>query len=156
MQKENLKYYLGIDPGKKGALSILRQDGTPQWWARMPQGKPEIIDTLVNLIQEHPHLVMVVELAQAMPGQGVTSCFRYGHHFATFEDVAILLKIPYHEVRPAVWKKVFGLSSDKRLSTSVCRRIFPKVDLIPPRCRTDHDGIAEALLIAEWGRRRNL
>ena len=35
-----------------------------------------------------------------------------------------------------------------------CKRLFPGVNLkATERCRKDHDGIAEALLIAEYGRR---
>jgi hypothetical protein len=37
----------------------------------------------------------------------------------------------------------------------VCRRLFPGVSLrATPRCTTDHDGMAEALLIAEYARRK--
>lgn len=156
MRKRQQKHYLGIDPGKNGGLCIIQADGTPLEWTRMPDGKARIIDFIVKVNAEYPRLVLVTELAQAMPKQGVTSCFRYGQHFGTFEDAAILLKIPYHEVRPTIWKKTFGLGSNKQDSSSVCRRIFPLVDLIPQGCRVEHDGIAESLLIAEWARRKYL
>lgn len=150
------KHYLGIDPGKDGGLCVLRSDGVPLEWDRMPAGKVRIADWISRVRVAYHNLVMLAELAQAMPKQGVTSCFRYGQHFASFEDAAIHLKIPYHEVRPAIWKKSMGLSNDKMDSITACRRLFPAVDLIPPGCRKEHDGMAEALLIAEWGRRRGI
>lgn len=150
------KHYLGVDPGKNGALCVLRSDGEPMEYNRMPDGKARIADWIIRAHVTYPNLTIITELAQAMPKQGVTSCFRYGQHFATFEDAAIHWKIPYHEVRPAAWKKAMGLSKMKSDSTKACRRIFPMVELIPDGCRKEHDGIAEALLIAEWARQKNL
>lgn len=154
--RRRVKHYLGVDPGKQGGLCVLRDDGVPMETIRMPDGKVRIVDWLLHAHGIYPHLIIVTELAQAMPKQGVTSCFRYGQHFATFEDAAIHLKIPYHEVRPAIWKKTLGLTSKKKDSITACRQLFPLLELVPPGCRTEHDGIAEALLIAEWARRKNL
>jgi len=125
-------------------------------FTKMPAGRSQISDWFIRIKSVYPNLIVVTELAQAMPKQGVTSCFSYGQHFANFEDAAIYLKIPYHEVRPAKWKKAMGLSSLKLDSVSACRRIFPAVELIPAGCRKEHDGIAEALLIAEWARQKDL
>ena len=154
--KPRVKHYLGVDPGKEGGLCILRSDGTPLEYTRMPDGKARIAFWIINAKFTYQNLIIATELAQAMPKQGVTSCFRYGQHFAVFEDAAIHLKIPYHEVRPTIWKKAFGLTSNKKDSISACRSIFPTVELIPAGCRNEHDGIAEALLVAEWARRCNL
>lgn len=156
MRKRSQKYYLGVDPGICGGLCVVREDGTPMEWSRMPDSKVQIIDHIIRINTNYTRLILVTELAQAMPKQGVTSCFRYGQHFGTFEDTAILLKLPYHEVRPAVWKKALSLTSNKMDSIKACRRIFPSVGLIPSGCRKEHDGIAEALLIAEWARRKSL
>ena len=154
--KRRVKHYLGVDPGKNGGLCVLRADGMPMEYTRMPDGKVRIMDWISLVRTAYHDLSVVSELAQAMPKQGVVSSFSYGRHFATFEDAALLMKVPYHEVRPAIWKKAMGLTSKKRDSIAACRRLFPVINLIPPGCRTEHDGVAEALLIAEWARRRNL
>lgn len=156
MTRRKAKQYLGVDPGKSGGLCVVDSNGTPLECTRMPDGTARIVDWLQQAKERYPNLVMVTELAQAMPKQGLTSTFRYARHFATFEVTAILLKIPYVEVRPAVWKKTMGLSQKKADSIAACRRLFPTVELIPKGCRIEHDGIAEALLIAEWARRKNL
>lgn len=150
------KHYLGVDPGKNGGLCVLHSDGIPITWERMPDGKARIADWVIREHRKYPRITLVTELAQVFPKQGLVSAFRYGMHFGTFEDAAIYLGIPYVEVRPHVWKKAMGLTSRKRDSIAACRRLFPAVDLVPLGCRTEHDGIAEALLIAEWARRKNL
>ncbi len=151
-----VKHYLGIDPGVNGALCILRIDGTPLEWTRMPDGRGRIIDRMISMHGQYKNLTMIVELAQPMPKQGIVSSFSYGRHFGIYEDTAIMLKIPYAEVRPNVWKKFMGLTSKKVDSISACRRLFPMVDLIPTGCRTQHHGIAEAMLIGEFARRKNI
>jgi hypothetical protein len=48
----------------------------------------------------------------------------------------------------------FRLNSDKENSIEVCKKLFPQVNLLAtPRCKKEHDGIAEALLMAEYTRR---
>ena len=149
------KHYLGIDPGIKGGMCIVRIDGTPIEVMRMPKGSAEIIDWIGYAARKF-NLVIVVEKSQAMPKQGVTSAFRYGAHFGIFSTVAIMLRIPYHEVHPTIWKKALGLSSNKLDSITACRRIFPTIELVPDKCRKESDGIAEALLIAQWARQKQL
>jgi hypothetical protein len=150
------KHYLAVDPGQKGGMCVVRCDGTPLGWVRMPVGTPRIIDWILAANSTYTNLVMVTEKSQVMPKQGIVGAFRYGAHFGIFETVAVMLQVSYHEVRPLIWKKTLGLSSKKLDSITACRRIFPKVELIPDGCRTPHDGIAEALLIAEWARNKNL
>ncbi len=150
-----IKHYIGIDPGRKGGMCVVRSDGIPMEWIRMP-APPQIIDWLTLVSSKYFNPVMVTEKSQAMPKQGIVGAFRYGAHFGIFATVAIMLQIPYHEIRPQIWKKALGLSQNKMDSITACRRIFPTVELIPAGCRKEHDGIAEALLIAEWARQKNL
>jgi len=137
-------------------MCIVRIDGTPIEFIRMPKGAAEIIDWMVYTARKHKSLVVITEKAQAMPKQGIVGAFRYGAHFGIFATVAVMLRLPYHEVHPTIWKKALGLSSNKLDSINACRRIFPTVELVPDKCRKEHDGIAEALLIAQWARQKNM
>ena len=150
------KHYLGIDPGQRGGLGVLDRDGLPLAWTRMPDAPTTIVAWLTEAKTAYPHLILVAELAQAMPKQGITGAFTYGRHFGLFEVAAVFLMLPYHEVRPSAWKKALGLTSAKLDSIALCQRLWPSVGLVPPGSRKEHDGVAEALLIAEWARRRNL
>lgn len=117
---------------------------------------PDSVGKIVELIKSlaRPGCTLAVERAQPMPKQGSVSGFSYGQHFGTFEAVAACLKLPYITIRPNEWKRSMGLSSDKTSSIIEAERLFPSVELIPPRCRKPSDGIAEALLIAEYCRRK--
>ena len=96
----------------------------------------------------------VLEKVNAMPGQGVVSMFNFGQNYGFIQGVLKAHEIPYELVTPQKWKKEFSCTSDKNTSIEVCKRLFPNVSLkATDRCKKDHDGIAEALLIAEYGRR---
>ena len=97
----------------------------------------------------------VVEKVGARPGQGVTSMFNFGRSAGYIEGVLSALGIPYQLIPPATWKKEFSLiGKDKQASIVTCHKLFPDVDLKRSnRCRTDSDGKAEALLLAEYARR---
>ena len=90
-----------------------------------------------------------------MPGQGVTSMFSFGKSAGFIEGVLQALRIPYQLIPPQKWKKEFGLNSSKQKSIDVCKKLFPNVSLRrTERCTTDHDGMAESLLMAEYARRK--
>lgn len=137
---------IGVDPGKKGGIAFI--SGNYASIHRMPDSPHQIITLLDYLRLEDT--MLVVELSQPMPGQGVVSSFTYGRHFGGFEWYAYLRGMRYVEVRPAKWKKEMGLNSDKINSIKLCQRLYPNLSLIPTGCRKPHDGMAEALLIAEW------
>lgn len=67
------------------------------------------------------------------------------------------LDIPFQLVPPRTWQKTMLQgeedSDTKKRAINAALRLFPGVDLRrTPRCTTPHDGIAEALLLAEYGR----
>lgn len=140
--------YIGIDPGKKGAMAII--DGTTI--VLVPFSGKDYINT----IKQFPSLLtrVCIEHVSAMPNQGVTSMFNFGQNFGYIRGLLEAFGIPYELVRPQKWKKEFGIS-DKNSSVECCKRLFPGVSLRrTERCRKDDDGLAEALLMAEYARRK--
>lgn len=100
--------------------------------------------------------IACVEHVSAMPGQGVTSMFNFGQNFGFIQGVLSALGIPYELVRPAKWKKEFSITRDKNTSIEVCKRLFPGVNLLPTeRSRKEDDNMAEAILLAEYARRKS-
>lgn len=143
--------YIGIDPGKKGALALLEVNGEEYRIRAVPFDVAAYLDALAGI--EGP-AKCALEHVGAMPGQGVTSMFSFGENFGIIQGLLTALHIPYELVRPQKWKKVFSITSDKNSSVVVCKRLFPAVTLRrSDRCRVDDDGIAEALLLAEYARR---
>lgn len=163
---KTMKVTIGIDPGRDGAMAILGYRDTP---ILVPFDEAEYanllrrLDPIVSPYLVHPkptdrsviETFCVVEHVNAMPGQGVTSCFSFGQNFGFILGLLTASCIPYELVRPQKWKKEFSCTSDKNTSIAVAKRLFPGVDLRrTERCTKDHDGKAEALLLAEYARRR--
>lgn len=110
------------------------------------------LNAMMRVVPVEPFCV--VEHVNAMPGQGVTSCFSFGQNFGFILGLLTAFRIPYELVRPQKWKKEFSCTSDKNTSIEVAQRLFPGADLRrTQQCRKPHDGIAEALLMAEYARR---
>ena len=145
-----MKTYIGIDPGKSGALALLTEDG--QCTVAPFQ---ESAYTAILKAASGPSSVCCLEKVGAMPGQGVVSMFNFGHNLGYIEGLLQAFDIPYQLVPPQTWKKEFCVTSDKNTSIEVCRKLFPHVCLLPTsRSRKPSDGMAEAMLLAEYARRR--
>ena len=140
--------YIGIDPGKNGGIAVLGSD----YVSCVVYSDAELLN--VCRMFEGMNVICYLEHVHAMPKQGVSSTFNFGMNFGFIQGVLKAYEIPYELVTPQKWKKEFSCTSDKNTSIEVCKRLFPNVNLkATERCRKDHDGMAEALLIAEYGRR---
>lgn len=144
--------FIGIDPGKHGALAVIGED------RRVETVVPFDIEAYRKVLLEigcrHTETaVAAVEKVGAMPGQGVCSMFSFGENFGAIQGLLYALLISYQLVPPARWKKEFGVTSDKQTSIDACKRLFDYPIRRTDRCRKDDDGMAEALLLAEYARR---
>lgn len=143
--------WLGIDPGKDGALAAISGDET----LVVPFSEDSFASVLSRYSpSEDLRVRCVLEHVGAMPGQGSVSMFHFGENFGFIRGLLKAYAVPYELVRPQKWKKVFSCTSDKNTSIAVAKNLFPYVDLRrTPRCTKPHDGTAEALLMAEYARR---
>jgi crossover junction endodeoxyribonuclease RuvC len=153
--------YIGIDPGLSGALAVLAPDGTIKGLYDTPtltimrtsRGTKQEYDVpgMVALLVPYTGLQahVIVEESQAMPGQGTQSMFTIGLDMGVWLGILGALGLAYTRVRPGVWKKALGLTSDKEQARLRAMQLYPSADL---RRKKDH-GRAEALLLAWWGRR---
>jgi hypothetical protein len=152
---------VGIDPGKNGAVVGL-------------QGKEVYIELMKDAVWFADHmeslrqrtsdgLVKVyLERAQPMPKNGAVSMFNYGQHYGELIGVLTALCISFETVPPSVWTKALHQTrksalTPKARSLQAVQRLFPDVRLTAPdseRATKPHDGIVDALLIAEYGRRQ--
>ena len=153
-------HIVGVDPGLSGALAVLTPDGTlqalydvPTLTLRTSRGRRQEYDVpgLVGLLAPYTgtQTHVVIEEAQAMPGQGTRSMFQTGLGMGIWLGVLAALQLPYRRVRPQIWKKAFGLGKDKEASRLKAMQLYPGADL---RRKKDH-GRAEALLLAFYGQR---
>lgn len=147
-----------FDPGQKGAVAILDDNGAIELLADLPIISDKSLTwvdggslqgMLLNAIRGRPCRA-VVERVSAMPGQGVASSFVFGVGLGSILGVLQALHLPIELVTAASWKRAMGLSSKKAASLHKARLAFPTAELHLAK----HDGRAEALLIATWARER--
>lgn len=147
----------GIDVGKKGGLAHI-SDGQITGVMRTPlaglRGKDYVnAAKVLDFIREQAPSRIVIEQAQAMPRQGVSSVFQYGIAYGAVMSAAMLYCDEDHDcgwltVTPSVWKRHFGLSSNKRASLDTAHQRFGAAPC--DWTVLANDGIAEAALIALW------
>jgi crossover junction endodeoxyribonuclease RuvC len=161
--KAFMKIFLGVDPGASGAIAVLQEDGVLLAVIDMPVvelkvGKamkrrvsPEI---LAHALSPYAGAVAYLEQVSAMPGQGVSSMFAFGESYGIVKGVLAALGIGTHLVTPGAWKKAMGLNAGKDGSRARAIQMWPSH--VGDFKRIKDDGRAEACLIAEFGRSKNL
>lgn len=157
---------MGVDPGKDGGIAVLEEDGQVLRLEVMPLIGSEYdllaIRALLNRIAQGTIPRLTVEKSQPMPPSvpgGSVANFQRGV-CRGWEWMAVALCLPYELVAPRTWQAAMlaGLPAGdtKARSLLACQRLFPGVSLLrTAKCSKLHDGMADALLLAEWGRRKH-
>ena len=147
---EMKKVFIGVDPGKDGCLAVIDGEGKPIFRVFFDE------EGYVDAVRAYgtDTAIAVLEHVGGIPGQSAPAAFNFGDNFGFIRGLLRANGVPYELVRPQKWKKEFSCTSDKNTSIKVAKRLFPKTDLRrTPKCKGPHDGICEALLMAEYGRR---
>ncbi|QOZ34432.1 hypothetical protein [Bradyrhizobium sp. CCBAU 53421] len=142
---------LGIDPGASGAIAFYFPDHPERVSVEdMPTaaGDVDAVNLAKRVAAMAPDLVFL-ERVNAMPGQGVSSTFKFGRAYGVVLGVIGAATIPLHLVTPAKWKAHLRLSADKEEARALALRLFPACGDHFKR-KKDH-GRAEAALIARYG-----
>lgn len=170
--------YIGVDPGKSGAIVIINPSGDVSCSVTPVIGKEIDWSVFADLLrQEDCHVFL--EHVHAIYGSSANSTFVFGGCFEGAKAIIAALRLPFTLVQPKAWQKVMyqgvpemrkppvqiktgkrmgqfnkGKLDTKKMSLVAVKRLFPHVSLFrTPRCTTEHNGIVDALLLAEYGRR---
>jgi len=145
--------YIGIDPGLDGAVAILWASGKIGLY-RTPtikvgsrrQYRVGEMEGIFWAIKQNSFAIL--ESVHSMPKQGVASSFSFGRGFGLWEGILAALGIPYQLVAPQTWKAVMlrDMPKDKNAAKLQAARLWPELGKLT-------HGEAEALLMAEYGRR---
>jgi crossover junction endodeoxyribonuclease RuvC len=149
-----VRRFAGIDPGITGAIAVVDEFGRLVATADIPtagDGKRRMVSgaLLAEALRVWRPDEVVIERVGAMPGQGVSSTFRFGRALGIIEGVAGALGLPVSYVSATVWKKHLRLPSDKEAARQKAVEIWPSHAAIHFARRRDH-GRAEAALIGLW------
>ena len=152
---------IGIDPGISGSICFF-EDGKILDVIEMPtmiEGKKnkrqvngaQIYNEISTKISEieKKNIRVIIEQVSAMPGQGVTSMFNFGQSFGILKGICSAMQLPMYFVRPAKWKKYFGLiKSEKDASRTKAIEMFPYFSSQLSKKKDSNK--ADAILIASF------
>jgi len=152
---------IGIDPGISGSICFF-ENGKILEVVEMPtmtDGKKnkrqvngaQIYNEIVKRINknEKQNVRVIIEQVSAMPGQGVTSMFNFGQSFGILKGICSAMQLPMYFVRPAKWKKYFGLiNSEKDASRTRAIEMFPYFSSQLSKKKDSNK--ADAILIASF------
>ncbi len=134
---------IGIDPGKSGGIAFVGDDEAVA--IKMPATERDVWDDLSGCGYGH---YAFIEQVHSMPRQGVASSFKFGANYGMLRAFLIAAEIPFETVTPSTWQRVMRCLSggDKNVTKRRAQELFPHIKKIT-------HAIADALLIAEFGRR---
>lgn len=148
--------FLGIDPGKSGAAVYL--DGGARFICGIDFSKTErdVSDFFESRLIATPNRKAFIEKVTGRGGWGATQNFRFGQSLGFLRGLLIAHRIPFEEVTPKRWQAALGIkfpkgsthAERKRVTKARAQELFPDVDITKAN--------ADALLIAEYGRRLNI
>lgn len=139
---------IGIDPGASGGFAVIGPDGT--YATKFPETESDTVTELKMVTLLDSSCVAYLEEVHAMPKQGVVSVFKFGQSYGFLRGVLAGLNVRRSFVRPQVWQKALGCMSkgDKNVTKRRAQELFPSLKIT--------HATADALLIAEYGRRLEL
>ncbi len=148
------RYYMGIDPGEDGCLSII----CPKKIMRFPFKDNNMVDILnkSEVRKLLPNIICTIEEPQVFGQSNPKTLLVLGKNYGYLTGILEAFDIAYMSVYPKEWKRTFKITGlPKSASIGKVHELYPKADLYrTKKCTTEHDGIADSILIAEYGKRR--
>jgi crossover junction endodeoxyribonuclease RuvC len=151
---------LGIDPGLDGALAFVHVDSgalvavfdVPT--LKLKNGRVLNEYQVGALVDEWRDGIAEawIEKAWPRPGEGGVNSFAFGKNYGELRGAVTANFIPLHEVGPALWKRIMGVTADKDEARLAASRMWPHSAAEWPLKK--HHGRAEAALIAAYGRKQ--
>jgi len=141
--------FVGVDPGRSsGGIAYIGPGDAPKLgWCRKisdmtDQDLWHVFAAIGRLQPSHA----VLEKVSAMPGQGVSSTFKFGASFGELKMALTAIGVPFTLVTPATWQKSMKCLSkgDKNVTKSRAQQLYPKANVT--------HATADALLIATYAK----
>lgn len=150
-----MRAVLGVDPGVRGGMALLRADGTiaSVWVFKPSMVEEELVGAVrdaVTLLRAYDSLECIFEKVGYMPSDGGQGSFTFGAINGLLRGSLLALGIRPRYVYPQAWQAAMECLSggSKNVTKLRAKQLFPAE-------RVTHAS-ADALLIAEHGRRQFL
>ena len=145
-------WVVGIDPGRKGGVAIIEAHAAEVEVFPMPHDIRDLADRLEPYREDI--IRVFVEKQHPVRGQGLKSTSRLMHHYGQLIGMLRSLKIPFEEIPPRRWQRHFFGNGKRPRKRSKQESLCMAKDMYPSVANLigDHDGMADAVCIAEFGR----
>lgn len=155
---------LGIDPGVKGGIALLSDNGEVREAVALDgMTETELAAAMERLSMRalYPRPVCVVEKVGYIKGDGAMGAFTFGKVYGLLRGLALGFGLEIIDVYPMLWQSSLCCLSagNKNVTKNKAIELFPSYHnelLRRPGKKGITHGIADALLIAEYGRRLQL
>lgn len=141
-----MKIIVGVDPGKTGAVTVLKPSGALTI-NKMPTTPKDIYLLFKSIKVSHKDQQIVVYLEGIFATRvvGSSRALNFGKNHGHLEMAILVLGFEYKDVRPQDWQKELGClsSGDKNITKRKAQALFPELHLT-------HD-TADSILIARYG-----
>lgn len=140
-----MKYYIGIDPGLKGAICVWGGCDIVATCKLSDKTPKDVYDFVKTYAPDTAYAV--IEKVGAMPGNGSAGMFKFGRAYGELSMLLVALDVPHSHVTPQKWQKGLGLpkakkDEHKRHLKALAQQRFPKHKWTLETC--------DAALIAEY------
>lgn len=165
-----MKQYIGVDIGKKGAIAVVDKQGKLLERFKMPMIKDVVDWHQLNYILagfEQLEGMLIFEKLGVIFGSSKKTAFSMGEQYGAVRMACVSNQVKYTEVMAKHWQaemfqgqqKIFVSGSETKVDTKAmalvaAKRLFPTTDLTMPGGKIPHDGFIDALLMAEYARRK--
>lgn len=144
-----MKLFVGIDPGAKGGIAFLKEDGGLLGYYPMPLNSEGIVcekqlwDLFSRNLLEH-ELLVFIERVGPFPGAAAKSNWTFSQNVCIPRVVLSLLDVPVSYIEPKAWLSGLGLVKTKdnpKPSVAWCRDIYGLIT---------KDGISDSIAIGRY------
>ena len=125
-----MNYYMGIDPGANGAVTVLGDKG---WIDDICEFKKNTEHDIAEFIRLYSHEVFAyLEKMQPLPKKmrGGIGSFKIADSFGFLRGILTSQRIPYELVTPTKWQTTMKCKSggDKNVTKAAAQRLFARED----------------------------
>lgn len=172
------KLFIGVDPGLNGGIVVLDENGTIIEVSEIPKiGKeahlPALNEIFLKYKDKNAHVIL--EQVHALFGVAAGTTFTFGMIYGILHGMIVANGFKYTLVQPKTWQKemfagileirkpsktnkngkvVTGRVDTKLMAQQAQVRLFPNAKGFTTDRGKFLDGVTDAVLIAEYGRRK--
>lgn len=148
-----LDAFIGIDPGKAGAICVLIPKTKQVAFKKTTDNPGELHAWIKRIHREHILRVIMIEKVHAIQGTAAGTNFNFGFNTGLVTGIAMSTGASVDLVTPKKWQSYAGVKAKgpaiKKDVAGICQRLYPKVNVHGPRGGL-LDGLSDSLMIAHY------